>query len=145
MFDLLGRDAQRTSQLFRESVEQAGAFTLTPGEFAKVADYGFVSGRSTHADRLATIRDVYARFGVMIDTHTADGVKVAREHTDPGVPMIVLETALPAKFAHTIREALGREPDRPAALQGLENLPKRFTVMGVDADAVKRYIAENCR
>lgn len=145
VFDLLGRDAQRTSQLFRESVEQAGAFTLTPGEFAKVADYGFVSGRSTHADRLATIRDVYARFGVMIDTHTADGVKVAREHTDPGVPMIVLETALPAKFAHTIREALGREPDRPAALQGLENLPKRFTVMGVDADAVKRYIAENCR
>ncbi len=144
VFDLLGRDAARTRQLFREEVEQRGAFTLSPAEFAKVAGYGFVSGKSTHADRLATIRDVFERFGVMIDTHTADGVKVAREHLDEGIPMIVLETALPAKFAETIREALGREPERPAALMGIENLPKRFKVMGVDADAVKRYIAENC-
>jgi threonine synthase len=144
VFDLLGRDAARTRQLFREEVEQRGAFTLSPAEFAKVADYGFVSGKSTHADRLATIRDVFGHFGVMIDTHTADGVKVAREHLDAGVAMIVLETALPAKFAETIREALGREPERPAALVGIENLPKRFKVMAVDADAVKRYIAENC-
>jgi threonine synthase len=144
VFDLLGRDAARTRQLFREEVEQRGAFTLSPAEFAKVADYGFVSGKSTHADRLATIRDVFGHFGVMIDTHTADGVKVAREHLDAGVAMIVLETALPAKFAETIREALGREPERPAALVGIENLPKRFKVMVVDADAVKRYIAENC-
>jgi threonine synthase len=54
----------------------------------------------------------------MIDTHTADGVKVAREHLQPGVPMIVLETALPIKFAATIVEALGREPDRPGEIRG---------------------------
>ena len=100
--------------------------------------------RSTHADRLATIRDTFERFGVMIDTHTADGLKVAREHLEPGVPMIVLETALPAKFADTIREALGREPSRPAGLEGIENLPKRFKVMRVDAQAVKDHIAQNC-
>jgi threonine synthase len=145
VFDLLGRDAARTRQLFHVEVEQRGAFTLSPAEFARVADYGFVSGKSTHADRLATIRDVFGRFGVMIDTHTADGVKVAREHLDEGIPMIVLETALPAKFAETLREALGREPERPAALAGIEKLPKRFKVMAVDAEVVKRYIAENCR
>jgi threonine synthase len=57
--------------------------------------------------------------------------------------MIVLETALPAKFAETIVEAIGREPDRPAAMQGIEQLPKRFTVMPVDAQAVKDFIADN--
>jgi threonine synthase len=77
----------------------------------------------------------------MIDTHTADGLKVGREHLMPGVPMIVLETALPAKFAATIREALGREPIRPPALQGIEDLPRRFTVMPADAGRVKAYIA----
>ena len=56
----------------------------------------------------------------MIDTHTADGLKVAREHLQPGVPMIVLETALPIKFAATIVEALGREPERPANFEGIE-------------------------
>jgi threonine synthase len=80
---------------------------------------------------------------VLIDTHTADGLKVAREHLEVGVPMIVLETALPAKFAETIQEALGLTPERPAALQGIEELPKRFKVMGVDAEAVKGHIAEN--
>lgn len=143
VFDLLGRDGARTLQLFKSEVEQRGSFTLTSLEFARVRHYGFVSGRSTHADRLATIRDTWQRFGTMVDTHTADGLKVAREHLTPGVPMLVLETALPAKFAETIREALGREPERPAALQGLEQLPKRFKVMPADAQAVKAYITQH--
>jgi threonine synthase len=143
VFDLLGRDAARTRELFQHEVEQRGAFTLSAPEFERLKDFGFVSGSSTHADRLATIRNTWRRFGVMIDTHTADGLKVARQHAEPGVPMIVLETALPAKFAETIQEAIGREPDRPRALQGIEALPKRFKVMSVDVQAVKDYIREN--
>ncbi len=96
---------------------------------------GFVSGRSTHADRIATIRDVHARYGVVIDPHTADGVKVGREQRDPAVPLICIETALPVKFAATIREALGREPARPAAYAGLEARPQRFTVLPADVGA----------
>ncbi len=96
-----------------------------------------------HADRVATIRDTWQRFGTMIDTHTADGLKVAREQRRDGVPMLVLETALPVKFAETIREALGMDPPRPAALQGIEQLPKRVQVMPADADRVKRCIAEH--
>ncbi len=143
VFDLLGRDGARTKRLFADEIATRGSFTLTPEEFARVAGYGFVSGTSTHADRLATIRDTAERCGTVIDTHTADGLKVAREHRDAGVPMIVLETALPAKFAATIVEALGREPGRPAALEGIERLPKRFEVMPVDAQAVKDYIARH--
>jgi len=143
VFDLLGRDAQRTRQLFKTDVEDHGSFSVGRDEFAHIADFGFVSGSSTHADRVATIRDTWQRFGVMIDTHTADGLKVARANVEAGVPMIVMETAQPAKFAETIVEALGIEPPRPAAMQGIEQLPKRFTVMPVDAQAVKRYISDN--
>ena len=52
----------------------------------------------------------------------------------------MLETALPAKFAATIREALGREPERPPGFAGIESLPKRFTLLPADAAAVKHYI-----
>ncbi|MDL2337912.1 MAG: threonine synthase [Pseudomonadota bacterium] len=143
VFDLLGRDGERTKQLFKTEVEQRGSFSVSEDEFANTASFGFVSGTSTHADRLATIRDTYRRFGIVIDTHTADGLKVGREHLDWGVPMLVLETALPAKFAETIVEALGVQPDRPAAMRGIEDLPKRFVVMPVDTDAVKRYVSEH--
>jgi threonine synthase len=140
VFDLLGRDAARTRQLFKTEVEQHGSFTVSADEFAHIPSFGFVSGASTHADRLATIRDTHRRFGVVIDTHTADGLKVAREHLDADVPMLVLETALPVKFAETIVEAIGIQPDRPVAMRGIEDLPKRFVVMPVDTQAVKTYL-----
>jgi threonine synthase len=140
VFDLLGRDGRRTRELFGAGLQRDGAFTLSPAEKLRLADFGFASGRSTHADRLATIRDTDARFGVVIDTHTADGLKVAREHVRPGVAMIVLETALPVKFAETIEEALGRRPELPAALADLESRPKRFTVVKADVGVVKSFI-----
>ena len=140
VFDLLGRDAARTGAMFGDAIGRDGGFTLDADEFARVAGFGFVSGRSTHADRLATIRELFQADGSIIDPHTADGLKVAREHLEPGVPMIVLETALPAKFADTIREAVGRDPGRPAALQDLESRPRRCTVLPADAAAVKRFI-----
>ncbi|GIZ53985.1 threonine synthase [Noviherbaspirillum aridicola] len=148
VYDLIGRDAKRLSALFRK-VETEGGFDLSgePGsdgdEFRKVAEYGFVSGKSVHADRIATIRDVHQRYGVTIDTHTADGVKVAREHIKPGVPMLVLETALPAKFNETIREALGRDAERPAGFENIEALPQRFEVMNADVEKMKAYIASH--
>jgi threonine synthase len=144
VFDLLGRDGTRTAQLFGHAVAREGGFTLVPEEFARIASYGFVSGKSTHADRLATIRSTWQRSGVMVDTHTADGLKVALEHLEPRVPMVVLETALPAKFAATILEATGVDPEPPAALRGIEALPKRYTVMAPDVAAVKRYIENHC-
>lgn len=107
--------------------------------------FGFASGRSTHADRLETIRDADARYGEVIDTHTADGLKVAREHLSATVPMIVLETALPIKFAGTIIEALGRPPARPAGFEGIEDRPRRVQVLPADVQAVKSFIAAHCQ
>jgi threonine synthase len=140
VYDLVGRDPRRVRDLFEGGVGRSGAFTLSADEFARVGRFGLVSGTSTHADRLATIADTHRRFGTVIDTHTADGLKVARAHTEPGVPMIVLETALPAKFSAAIVEAIGIEPPRPERLAGLEALPRRFQVMDADAEAVKRYL-----
>ena len=146
VFDLLGRDGARTKSLFDDELRLHGRFDLgTDPLFAHAAThFGFASGKSTHAHRLATIKDTFERFGVMVDTHTADGVKVARELRRPGETMVVLETALPIKFADTIREALGRDPHRPAQFDGIEALPKRVRVMQADTVAVKRYIVDHC-
>ena len=146
VFDLLGRDGARIKSLFGDALGRVGYFDLEahPAFSQAAKRYGFKSGKSTHADRLATIRDTWARHGMMIDTHTADGVKVAREHLQAGIPMIVLETALPIKFAATIVEATGREPDRPAKFIGIEALPKRVVTMPADVQAIKAFIAGHC-
>ncbi|MEG1325815.1 MAG: threonine synthase, partial [Janthinobacterium sp.] len=148
VYDLVGRDSARVRALFTK-VETHGGFDLSgkPGsdgdEFKLVAKYGFKSGKSTHKDRLDTIRDVADDYGITIDTHTADGIKVAREHLEPNVPMIVLETALAAKFNETILEALGVDAERPAGFENIEDLPQKFVVMDTDVEKMKAYIAAN--
>ena len=140
-YDLVGRDPFRLKSLWAE-LDANGVFALAGTEiFRRVADTGFVSGSSTHADRIATIRRVWKDYGVMIDPHTADGIKVGLEHREQGVPLVCMETAQPAKFAETIREALGREPSRPAGFENLEKLPQRVEVMDADVGKVKHYIA----
>jgi threonine synthase len=144
IYDLIGRDGAGVKRLWQQ-IERNGVFDLAgTAHFARVAQFGFVSGRSTHADRLATIRSVYRDCGQIIDTHTADGVKVGLEHREDGIPLVCLETALPVKFAAAITEALGRAPDAPPGLENLEHLPQRFTVLDLDIDAVKGFIERNC-
>ena len=143
VFDLVGRDANKTRELW-SAVDAGGPFDLkADGLFDKVADYGMVSGSSSHAHRMKTIRWVHEQYGVTIDTHTADGLKVALEYREQDVPMVVLETALPAKFEDAIVEALGHKPERPADLAGLEDLPQRFEVMDADVKAIQQYIVDH--
>jgi threonine synthase len=141
IFDVVGRDPAAVRALWRR-VDADGGFDLSgTAHAARVAASGFVSGMSTHADRLATIRDVADRFGIVVDPHTADGITVGCRHRDDAVPLVCVETALPAKFAATIREALGRDPERPAAYADLEQRPQRCARLAADVDGVKAFIA----
>jgi threonine synthase len=144
VYDLVGQDSGKVAALWAK-VDAGDAFDLSASEeFRSLAKFAFVSGASSHADRLDTIRKVQAQYGVTIDPHTADAVKVAWEQQSKlpaNVPLLVLETAQPVKFAETLQEALGREPECPAALQGLEKLPQRVEVMAPDVAQIKQFIA----
>lgn len=143
VFDVMGQDGSAVRSLFATSLARDGAFSLDAQAMARVRAFGFVSGRSTHADRLATIRATHATHGVVIDPHTADALHVAQAHRQAGEPMLVLETALPAKFAETIQAALAIDPPRPAGFEGIESRPRRFTVLPASNEAVMSYVRAN--
>ena len=145
VYDVVGRDPAAVRTLWAKLADEGGFDLAGTDAWKAVAGSGFVSGTSTHADRIATIRAVERRYGVVVDPHTADGVKVGLEHRDPAVPLLCVETALPAKFAATIREALGRDPSRPAAFEGLESRPQHRTVIANDADVVRAFIASHAQ
>ena len=140
IFDLTGRDAAEIETLWAE-VGAGKGFNLAFALDKVRNEYGFVSGKSLHRDRLAVIKQVYEQDGELIDPHTADGVKVARELREAGETVVCLETALAAKFADTIREAVGDvDIPRPAKLQGLEDLPQKVQNVPNQAEAVKEII-----
>ena len=139
IYDIVGRDPGRVRALWSE-VADKGGFALSPEEIAAVRASGFAAARSTHAGRVRTIAELCQREGVMIDPHTADGLNAARAHRREGVKMLVLETALAAKFAETIREATGVDPVEPEAYRGIEKRPQKVLVMDADVEAVKAFI-----
>lgn len=145
VYDLLGSDASRIQQLFGHDVPNGG-FNLSGDEAFSEAnlDFGFLSGTSTHVDRIAEIQRAYDRDGVLIDPHTADGVHVARKFVDVlDSDIVVVETALPVKFAETITEAIGTFPAIPERFEGIEDGPRAVTELPNDVEVVKQFIAES--
>ena len=154
VFDLLGHDGDRIRELFVDRLAQEGEFSLAEtDEFAALRErYGFASGSSTHADRVATIRDLWETEGVLIDPHTADAVKVARDAgatvtggADPATPVVVLETALPAKFSATIVEAIAQEPTIPERFAGLAGAGRHVVDLPNSVAALKDLVATHVR
>ena len=141
VYDLVGRDPQILKGLWQR-LEKDGYFDLSKTPyFARVQEFGLASGTSKHADRIATIRRVYQQYGAVIDPHTADGIKAGLEHREDGIPLVCMETALPAKFEEIIREALGQGPQRPPGYENIESLPQRFDTLPAEVDRLKAYIA----
>ena len=148
IFDLMGRDGDATRALFDEALARDGYFDLsgTP-EFAALRDtYGFISGTSSHADRLAEIARTEKESGYLLDPHTADGVHVARA-VCPQIegPLVVMETALPVKFADTILEATGHLPPVPERFEGIEGREERVTPLANSVEDLKALIRERVR
>ena len=142
LFDLLGRDPERMNAAWRE-LDEAGFIDLASELPRLTGEFGFGSGTSTHDDRLATIRGVYEATGEIIDPHTADGVKVARDYVEEGVPMLVMETAKPAKFQETITEAIGVTIPLSNDLQEMLVAPQRVVEMPNDEKALRDYVSAN--
>ncbi len=141
---LLDKDGEKVQKLFND-VKNGKGFDLAQLN-AKISErFGFVSGKSSHADRLATIKEIYESNGDLIDPHTADGLKVAKEVQNDGEVIICAETALPAKFAETMREALGDDIviPRPEHTQNIEELPQYVTVLANNAELVADEIRKD--
>ncbi|MDR0960263.1 MAG: threonine synthase [Propionibacteriaceae bacterium] len=142
-FDLTGRDVATTARMFGEELATSGVIDISGspliGEVS--ASYGFVAGTSTHADRVATIAEVHRDQGVLIDPHTADGVTVARRFVGEE-PIVVTETALPVKFAATIREAIGADPEIPPRFAGVMDSAEHIVPCHKDVEELKGIIEE---
>lgn len=142
IFELLGRDGERTAAAWEE-LRTTGQIDLSAERHRFESEFGIVSGTSTHENRIATIREFSDAVAVVLDPHTSDGVKVAREYVEAGVPMLVLETAKSPKFADTLAEALGSTAPVDPATRALLDAPQRMTQMPNDEAPLRAYISEH--
>lgn len=141
LYYLFGENPARVRETFSGFAE-SGRMEFTDDEKKTVAG-DFLSQTVNREQTLETIATFFNRNGYLLDPHTAVGVKAALDHLDCGSPLICLATAHPAKFDEAVIIATGREPERPASLKGIENLPTRCKVLDADLAEVRKFIELN--
>jgi len=143
LFDISGRNPSLLASWMEQLKTQGFLDLSNTSYFEAMRNSGIVSGSSFHQDRISTIRQVYKDTGIIVDPHTADGIKIGLDYRDSDVPLICLSTAKPIKFEETIQEALGFVPERPAELRDLEQREQRYEVMDPVIGKIKEYIAKH--
>ena len=143
LFEMNDRDGAVTaSQLtrFRDK-----GLVVEPDQYEQWIAPTFRASRATDHDTLATIRSVYEDFDMLIDPHTAVGVKVAREFAEEGIPMLTMATAHPAKFPDAVERATGVRPGLPEHLSNLFDLPEFTTQLPNDLATVEAFVAAQAK
>lgn len=140
LFEMNDRDGAQTAQQLQR-FRELGTFAVEPDQYAQWIAPNFRAGRCDDAQTLATINDVYAASGILIDPHTAVGVHVARQHINPDIPMVTLATAHPAKFPDAVEQATGVRPQLPEHLADLFERPERTQLLPLDLLAVQKFVA----
>ena len=139
LFEMNGRDGGLTAEQLRVFRDK-GTLAVEQDQYQQWIAPTFRAGRANNHDTLATIRQVHESTGMLIDPHTAVGVKAAREFAEDGVPMITLATAHPAKFPDAVERATGVRPELPAHLGNLFDLPEQSTDLPNDLAAVEAFV-----
>jgi threonine synthase len=136
LFDLLGRDGDRTAQLMRQ-FRELGAIEVP-------RDPTFLATRLDDDETRAVISDLSNR-GYVVDPHTAVGIGAAQRlraagEVDSDLAMVCLATARPAKFPDAVEQATGVRPSLPEHLADLLDRPERFELRPNDLSAVQAFI-----
>ncbi len=149
IFELVDRDPAVVKG-FMGQLQEKGCYQLGPEAFARL-QAEFWGGFAGEEETIATIGDIYKKYGYLIDPHTAVGVKVCRDYrqeTGDNRPVIIASTASPFKFTRSVVQAvMGEESCRekddftllevlskftgeeiPAGLRGIEERPVRHNL-----------------
>ena len=143
LFEMNDRDGAVTAAQLTRFRDKG--LLVEPDQFEKWIAPTFRASRATDHDTLATIRSVYEDFDMLIDPHTAVGVKVAREFAEEGIPMLTMATAHPAKFPDAVERATGVRPGLPEHLSNLFDLPEFTVQLPNDLATVEAFVAAQAK
>jgi threonine synthase len=140
LFEMNNRDGAVTAaQLGR--FRDRGSLVVEPDQYEQWIAPTFRAGSASDHDTLSTMRSVYEHSGILLDPHTAVGVKVARDYAEEGIPMLTMATAHPAKFPDAVERATGERPALPPHLANLFDLPEHTSALPNDLAAVQAFVA----
>lgn len=135
LFELLDRDAAACARIMTEFRKTGVMKVSTPvWDRANALFHGMALDDDATA---AEIRTLNTRSHYLADPHTAIGIAAGRAFREPGIPMVAMSTAHPAKFPDAMAKATGIRPALPDSLADLYDRPERYTVVPADLGMIE--------
>lgn len=144
LFEMNDRDGGLTEEQLT-AFRSSGRLDIEDDQFDRWLAPVFRAARVDDDETIATIAQVHAETGLLIEPHTAVGVAAARARREPGTPIVTLATAHPAKFPDAVVRATGVHPPLPQHLHDLLERPERTTRCDNDLAAVQSFVRSVAR
>ena len=141
LFYLFKEDSKKLTAAMQQ-FSSTGKLSFSTEQIAEINEI-FISASVDNEQTLETINNFHEATGYILDPHTATGVKAGKDLSGGECPVICLATAHPAKFPTAVNQAIGKDPNRPASLDGLEDREKRCEIIEAKTDTIKSYLAQN--
>ena len=142
LFDLYDRDGSAIADLMQRF--DGGDITFTDAAMARARQL-FSSQCVSDEETRQQIASTWEGCEYLLDPHSAIGVKAALDSAiDPGIPVVTLATAHPAKFPAAIESAgLQQAVALPLHLRDLFERKERLEVLPNELSAVQAFMAAN--
>jgi threonine synthase len=140
LFELAGEDGSQVRE-WQSELRRLGEIHVSR-ELLGQMQADFLGHWTDDSDALTAIKQIFEEFGVLLDPHTAVGWSGGVAHKREGVPMVVLATADPAKFAPAVLAATGSEPTLPDGFEDLASAPERLSRIPNDYEALAALLSD---
>jgi len=140
LFEASGRDADLVRSLMA-SLAAVRSFDL--GRIAPILRSEFAAVSASEKDVADAIRDTRAKYGYLLDPHTACAFVAAERVADGDV--VVLSTAHPAKFPDAIEAITHQRPPLPKGFEHLMTDEEHFEVLPNSLAAVQEFVLNHSR
>jgi threonine synthase len=139
IYDLNNFDDQETKKIMNK-IKQEGKYIISKENSEKI-NKDFLSASINEEEVLDVIKEVFKKFGIILDPHSAIGFGALKKVNLEG-QNIILATAHPCKFPDAIDQSINIKPNLPDELMFIMNETENYDIISNDLNKIKQHIKE---
>ena len=138
IYDISDKDSETTKEIMNKI--KVNKYKINEKDLIKI-NKDFLSECINEEETLSTIKQIYNKYNLVIDPHTAIGVGALRKLNIKS-RSIVLATAHPCKFPLAIEKAINKTEPLPDELNYILNEKEHYEILDNNVDKIKNYVKE---
>ena len=139
IYDLNNGDDMQTINAMND-IKEKGKYIIDQQRLDRI-NSDFLSSKMNEDEVLKTIKEVYEKFDLVLDPHSAIGYGAFNKVKISG-NNIVLATAHPCKFPDAIKNAINLKAELPKELMYILSEKENYDIIDNNVDKVKQHIKE---